>query len=216
MSFLDIDEILSEEERIPCIVLEEGQGLGYLDSNNNSTIKTKRGITDGNHHIDPDLHESTRIELPLWLSVQMSKKRMIQMELPKHFDRKMRDEIITNNININLKEYSYYFFEVGLQIALETNDNNLKEILRKAISNNRFRSLMFNSLSSWNDDVTEFSQTLTASEAQIFEEGLLTAKDLHRWRMKKSSLLKKAAILNRRPVEEKNQFNSDTTKKVRK
>ena len=97
MSYLDIDQILSEEERIPSTFLLEGPGLGHLDISIDSE----------------DLPEQTRIELPLWLALTFGKKSMVNLELPKHFERKMRDEILAGAENINLREFSQYFFEVG-------------------------------------------------------------------------------------------------------
>ena len=46
----------------------------------------------------------------------------VKFELPKHFQKKMRDEIIAGAANINLKEFSFYFFEVGLKMAESMED----------------------------------------------------------------------------------------------
>mmetsp|Transcript_1441 Transcript_1441/g.2346 ORF Transcript_1441/g.2346 Transcript_1441/m.2346 type:complete len:199 (-) Transcript_1441:1726-2322(-) len=185
MSFLDIDAILSEEERIPSTFLIEGPGLGHLDISIDSE----------------DLPESTRIELPLWLALGFSRKGMVSIELPKHFERKMRDEILAGAENINLREFSFYFFEVGSNLAIETGNEDLRGSLQIAFAGERFRSLMMHSLSSWNDDLTEFAQNLTAAEAHILNEGLISSKDLHQWRIRRSSLLKKSSILGRRSLE---------------
>ena len=114
MSYLDIDQILSEEERIPATFLLEGPGLGHLDASIDST----------------DLPEN-----------------MVNLELPKHFERKMRDEILAGAENINLKEFSHYFFEVGSNLAIETKNEDLKTTLQIAFAGERFRSLMMHALS---------------------------------------------------------------------
>lgn len=131
MSYLDIDQILSEEERIPATFLLEGPGLGHLDASIDST----------------DLPENSRIELPLWLALSFGRKNMVNLELPKHFERKMRDEILAGAENINLKEFSHYFFEVGSNLAIETKNEDLKTTLQIAFAGERFRSLMMHALS---------------------------------------------------------------------
>jgi GINS complex subunit 3 len=131
MSYLDIDQILSEEERIPSTFLMAGPGLGHLDISIDSE----------------DLPSQTRIELPLWLALELRKKHFVTLELPKHFERRMRDEILAGAESINLKEFSYYFFEVGSNLAIETGNEDLKTTLQIAFAGERFRSLMMYSLS---------------------------------------------------------------------
>jgi hypothetical protein len=62
----------------------------------------------------------------------------------------MREEILAGGTNINLRDYSYYFFEVGLRIAKESKEvrdsNELKRTLIKAFTGNRYRQLLVNSL----------------------------------------------------------------------
>jgi GINS complex subunit 3 len=71
MSYLDIDKVISEEERIPCFFQSDAKNLGHLDIGNT----------------DEDLPENSKIELPLWLVTVLSKKNMVRMELPKVGDQ---------------------------------------------------------------------------------------------------------------------------------
>mmetsp|Transcript_29246 Transcript_29246/g.64915 ORF Transcript_29246/g.64915 Transcript_29246/m.64915 type:complete len:196 (+) Transcript_29246:85-672(+) len=185
MSYLDIDTILSEEERIPATFIVEAPGLGHLDNSIDSE----------------DLPEQSRIEMPLWLAMAFAKRGMVTLELPKHFEKKMREEILAGAQNIDLREFSFYFFEVGSTLAVEMKNEDLRQSLQIAFAGERFRSLMTNSLSSWNDDLTEFAQNLTAAEAHILKEGLASSKDLHEWRIMRSSLLKRSSILGRRALD---------------
>ena len=131
MSLLDINQILTEEERIPCVFRADAKGLGFMDP----TVDTV------------DLPTGTRIELPMWLVSSLGKKRMVQMELPKHFESRMRDEIAAGAGTINFREYSQYFFAVGIKISKETGDKDLQRILCQAFCGERFESLMMRSLS---------------------------------------------------------------------
>lgn len=183
--YLDIDLILSEEERLPVTFNIEAPHLGHLDP---TIVSADGGDT---------LPALSRTELPLWLSQTMSKKNMVKMELPKHFGNKMRDEIMAGAAAIGLREYSHYFYEVGLNLYKATKDNDLLTILRKAFSGDRFRPLMIQSLTNYHDDVAEYIQTLTASELLIFNEGQKAVSDLRLWRSRRASVLQKASILKR-------------------
>lgn len=50
--YLDIDEVLSEDERISCKVLQETSGLGHLNSNLNAS----------------DLPLGAKVDVPVWLA----------------------------------------------------------------------------------------------------------------------------------------------------
>lgn len=130
MSYLDIDTILSEEERIPCTFRLDAIGLGHLDAS-----------VEGE-----DLPAQTRIELPLWLASVLSKKQMTDLHLPKHFERKMRDEILAGAEHINFREFSYYFYEVGCHLAKEWDNEDLKKTMQIAFAGEKFRTLMMYSL----------------------------------------------------------------------
>jgi len=121
----------SEEERIPCIFRIEGKSMGHLDTLNDLE----------------DLPEGSRVELPLWLACALHEQNIVHIELPKHFEKKMRDEMSAGASNINLRDYSHYFFEVGMKLATETSNADLREILTTAFSGNRFEELMVHALS---------------------------------------------------------------------
>ena len=71
----------------------------------------------------------------------------IDIDLPKHFGQKMRDDLSASASNINLREYSHYFFEVGLSLAMAKGDNDLRVVLTKAFAGDRFEALMVQALS---------------------------------------------------------------------
>ncbi len=128
---LDLDRILGEEERIPCVFEESGAlGLGFLDST-------------GEHE---HLHQGARVELPLWMALKLSERRFVQLELPKHYQKKMRDCIDAGAESINLKDYSPYYFEVGMKIAEALDDLDLKKTLRIAFCSRRFQNVMSRAL----------------------------------------------------------------------
>lgn len=100
MRYLDIDEILSEEERVPCVFQLDASGLGSLDPTNHS----------------PDLPAHSKVELPLWLTQVLSEKLMINIELPKYYGVRIREDIMVN-LTPGLNElYNIRFARLALRL----------------------------------------------------------------------------------------------------
>jgi len=191
---LDIHTILSEEERIPVKFKRAARHMNHLNPNN-----------DLNNHDDNDedeLPEGTKLELPLWLAIDLHKDKHVDIELPKQYGNKMAQEIKAGAEAINLKEYSYYYFDTGLSLANAlqgtTHAPVLRDTLRSALSGNRYAQLMVRSLANYkHDDLADYYNKLTHAEYVIFDEGLKAANDLASWRSGQASKLQKANILKR-------------------
>ena len=145
MSFLDIDEILSEEERIPCIFNIDASNLGYLDSTNNL----------------PDLPAHSKVELPLWLASTLSDKNMIEIELPKHYGSRIREDIMAGATAVPLREYSFYYFEVGWKLSRLMRDADLRKTLRTAFTGERYKALMARALAKYHIHIYPSSSSLS-------------------------------------------------------
>ena len=130
---LDIDTLLGEEERLPCTFLVDGADMGSLDPTLNTV----------------DLPAKSRVSLPLWLANTLAEKQIVQMELPKHFGIRMREDIRAGPEAIRLRDFSFYFFEVGLKLGAVTQDHNLLMTLRQAISGDRFKAVTYHTLFRW-------------------------------------------------------------------
>jgi len=180
---LDIDLILSEEERLPCTFQVDASNMGHLDV----TVQSDT------------LPSGARVELPHWLGQPLFEKNVVVMEVPKHFGPKMRDHMFAGASNVNLRSYSHYFFEIGLRLAKVMRDEDLFRKLRVAFLGERYRKLVVRALSqSPQDDVAEFCQALTSTELVIFHAGYQASQNLQRWRANDSALLDMAPILRRR------------------
>jgi hypothetical protein len=200
---LDIDSLLCEEDRIPVEFTNDVNGLRHLDP---------AGGENRDDDNDNIIIKGTKIEISLWLAKGLlrppSKKQpIIKINIPKHYGKIMQDEIKAGAKNINFKEYSYYYYEVGLQLynifkssRVPGLSENLIETIRKAFCGDRYKDLMTNSISSqYADEDAEYAQTLTCAESIIFNEGVRAGRSLMKWKGRtKAFLLPKASILGRR------------------
>src|SRR5690348_4494368 len=106
MGYLDIDNLLGEEERLPCVFTSGGTGMGSLDPTLNSH----------------NLPAKSRVSLPLWLAIGLTEKNIVVIETPIHYGAQMRQEIRAGAESLRLREFSLYFFEVGLRLAQAIKD----------------------------------------------------------------------------------------------
>ena len=78
-SYYDIDEILAEEELIPCTNLFDFSHLAHLDPD----------LVGGMHY----LPEGSQVKLPLWAMEKWAMLGFVRMSLPRHFGRKARERL---------------------------------------------------------------------------------------------------------------------------
>lgn len=87
---------------------------------------------------------------------------MVEIEIPKHYGPKMRDELNSSS-TLNLRDYSHYFFDVGLKLSLMTKDEDLRKTLRTSFSGDRFKALIADALTKL------VTMTMFAYEMLIFD-----------------------------------------------
>jgi len=102
----------------------------------------------------------------------------------------MRQEIRAGAESLRLREFSLYFFEVGLRLAQAIKDEQLFHTLRHAISGERYRTLTMRSLFSGAEDDTEYCQQLTSFEQRLYRSGQASTLDMYRWTTRSCHTLK--------------------------
>jgi len=76
-------------------------------------------------------------------------KNIVDIELPKYYGNRIREDIMAGASSVKLREFSFYYFEVGCKICEIARDKDLKRILRIAFSGERYASLLSNAMSKY-------------------------------------------------------------------
>lgn len=119
MNYYDLDEILSEEIKIPITFIEDAINLGYLNTT---------GISE-------DIKAGTQLELPYWLAIELYDKNLIEINYPNYYGDKYRQALRSDTVKINLRELCPYYFNIGKNIGLLLHDNLLIDLLRRVLCN---------------------------------------------------------------------------------
>ncbi|KAG7399242.1 DNA replication complex GINS protein PSF3 [Phytophthora boehmeriae] len=183
-SYLDIDEILAGDERIKCTFVTDALDCGYLDP-------SCRGR---------DLQKGAVVELPLWLTTILAKQGVVEVEAPHFLTMRFRRMLKAGPSSVNLREFSAYVYEVGKQLMPHVEpaeQMEIDEIMRLAFGGERYRDILNNSMSSLDEDTTEFTRKLTQDEKKLFNAGARDAKDFIQWKGRNAETIATAAVVER-------------------
>lgn len=175
--YFDVDEILGEEDRLPCVFATAVFNLGALDPSSSSK----------------DLAEGSRVELPLWLAYELHQRRIVDVELPRHFGPKLQARLQAGPCEVNLRDRSADYFEVGFRLGGLLDDGDLCASLRTALAV-RCKDVISKSQEAGAEDTRYFRQ-LTNLERGIHDAGQRTAREWNRWRSRKMDKVEASAIV---------------------
>lgn len=87
-SYYDLDDILSQEELIPCTTLFDFSHLGFLDPSTG----------------DDYLAKGSRVDIPLWAVERWAMKNYVSISsFPKHYGQRARDRLLAEPVQVNLR-----------------------------------------------------------------------------------------------------------------
>jgi len=144
---LDIDDLLSEENRVPIKVIGSPAALAFV-----------LGIED-----EEDLPEEN--EVPYWILNCLRDAKVAHPDTPKQFGQKMQGRLKAQAWSVTLRELNYYYYECALKLSrmaytTRTGGGNIgtttfRRVLRKALAS-RYAEIMRQSLNSRGEDTSDF------------------------------------------------------------
>ncbi|KAB5527926.1 hypothetical protein GE09DRAFT_975429 [Coniochaeta sp. 2T2.1] len=123
MSYYDIDDILTEAEKIPCRFQLEVPDLGYLDNNPSAPLKA-----------------GTDVSLPLWLAEllalppQGSETAFLVVELPKPLSQEVFQALKADPRAVPLRDQSAHFYNLATKMLDLFDEKDMTATLRKTFA----------------------------------------------------------------------------------
>jgi len=210
--YYNIDDILAEEEIVPCTSLFTFSHLAHLDPDcrEYATVAGKRKRSQSHF-----LPENTRIKMPLWSIRKWAMLGFIRLTLPNHFGRKSRENLLADPASADLRCRNERFFMSGILLldliqrcsnvmasAVAGSNRNgnsrsrtqaamakllqetdeLRRILLSTYTGERLRRTFDWTLTSIDDDVSAYTRRLTDLELVLFHRGADAAAMHHSWK----------------------------------
>jgi hypothetical protein len=72
---------------------------------------------------------------------------LVDIEVPRGYSKKVRDDILAGAASVKLREFSFFYFEVGMRVSRILRDDNLIDTLRHAFCGERYQNLAKRALS---------------------------------------------------------------------
>ncbi|KAG5177454.1 hypothetical protein JKP88DRAFT_261455 [Tribonema minus] len=177
-SFFDIDAILMEDERVPCVFLEEAVGMGMLDPSQENE----------------DLPKGANVELPLWLARSLAPRGAVQVRQPRHYGELFRERLGAGAGAVDLRDASPHYYQVGGMLARLTNDTSLERLLLDTFVGERFARLLDTALNSAGADIAAFTRALPASERRLFDAGFGARGEYARWKSREHTAVRASRL----------------------
>ncbi|KAL6451483.1 PSF3 DNA replication complex GINS protein PSF3 [Candida maltosa Xu316] len=166
--YYNLDDILAENEKIPCKFSVTVPGLGYLEGNPGKPIL-----------------EDTKIELPYWLAhilgtLEISDTHMVELGDPDFINKKVINAIKSDPSSLDLHKLTPYFYLMVLKWGSLYDDEVLIENIMNCLKS---RSLeIYNFSSNANKTLNnEFLYTLDEFEKSLFKSTSESNKLMRQW-----------------------------------
>ncbi|KAI9316058.1 hypothetical protein BX666DRAFT_289833 [Dichotomocladium elegans] len=182
--YYDIDSILAESIKIPCIFLHSLEGSLNLTG-------------DGT-----EVAQNSRIELPFWLAKPLARYTLpnddyiIKLELPRPYGYRVRNNLDASPTAVDFRLLCPYFYLFGRKLVDLIEDKRLPTILEKTFKT-RLREVMDYTQTGSTTVNQDFLQRLDETEKELFKAGQESATQVKSWRNRALGRLRAVDISSR-------------------
>jgi len=167
--FWSIEDILAENQKLPCTFKLDVPNLGHLEG------------TD-----ERDIRQGTTIELPFWLGLELARMvehDLVSISLPKPYTSRVRNALVASAQSVSLRSLTAgSFYQVGLKLEDTITDPKLKSTLHNAFKA-RLPEIFDQSQHGGGrlDAGNDFVAGMDDWEKEIFTAGEKSARSMKAW-----------------------------------
>ncbi|KAJ2676870.1 hypothetical protein IWW42_000208 [Coemansia sp. RSA 1085] len=99
-SYYDIDDILAVQERVPCVLQVDLDGLGSAGSGGSSKV-----------------HRNSRWALPFWMADRLNEEDYVNMEVSPMFSKQANRMYAASPVSVQLRAISQHYYQFGLHLG---------------------------------------------------------------------------------------------------
>ncbi|KAJ1945243.1 DNA replication protein [Linderina macrospora] len=171
--YYDIDDILAGQERVPCLLRVDLDGLGTAGS---GTSKVQR---------------NQRWALPYWMGERLDTEGFIEMSTPAVFSKRANRMYAASATSMQLRAVSPHYYKFGLQLADIV--PGLPAVLRSMYME-RVQKIAQISQQGQNVEGLEFVQSLDRTETLVLQKCQAAQGAIAEWQHGAAYKLNKAGV----------------------
>lgn len=173
MSYFDIDDIMAEEQGVPCQIKTNILKLGHFDSDS----------------ANPDLQAGAKLKLPLWLTAQLLPRSFVEIKFPLVYTLPYRQSLTADSTVVNLHDWNPFYFDFGMAFVklVAQSDEEARPVAQSLLEafGERYRRVMDYSQNAVDEDTSELTKRLDALERKLFAAGHVADKEFTKWRRRR-------------------------------
>ncbi|KAF7725987.1 DNA replication protein [Apophysomyces ossiformis] len=165
--YYDIDSILAEHTKIPCIFLHDIDAEANVQGDD--SIVSKSDLLKHITNRKGKIRANTRIELPYWMAKTLAQftlpngEKLLTVEIPKTYGKRVRNALAAGALNVDFRILCPYFYTFGTKLVELVRDEDLAPTLSEAFKT-RLKEIMDYSQSGVNAVGQEFLHRLDETE----------------------------------------------------
>ncbi|KAJ2159901.1 hypothetical protein GGF46_002683 [Coemansia sp. RSA 552] len=174
-SYYDIDDILAVQERVPCVLHADLDGLGSAGSGGASKVQ-----------------RNSRWALPFWMADRLNEEDVVDMDISPIFSKRANRMYAASPESMQLREISQHFYQFGLHLGDLVPE--VPQVLRNMYMQ-RIQRIARIAQQGGNVDTLDFVQSLDKTEARMLDLCRQAQGAIVEWQRGHAYALKKAPAL---------------------
>ncbi|KAI9009089.1 hypothetical protein DFJ74DRAFT_686782 [Hyaloraphidium curvatum] len=168
--YWDLDAILADHQKLSCFFRDDVPTYGHL-----------RGDASGS------LPARSRIELPFWMASELALNEYVDVELPRCFSSRSRNDLLANPNTVELRKLCPYFYEFGMKVFGLLDERSLSKLLvdsfasRAQLIMDYTQSRVYGGLGASDAVQDRFKNYLDETELKLYRIGMAAAEAMKRW-----------------------------------
>ncbi|KXS12615.1 GINS complex, Psf3 component [Gonapodya prolifera JEL478] len=193
--YWDIDAILAEQQKVACYVKSDVPHFGYLAGSKSHMVGGARygdAVTPlanpETENISQQLPKGSRVEVPFWLASQLALNQLVDIEVPRCFGTRARNDLKASPTAVDLNLLCPYFYAFGCSIFNLVIDRTLNKVLATTFTQRMQRvmdytqsSILGGAAMAASAEQDRFLRTLEEEEKELHRLGVHSALDTRRF-----------------------------------
>ncbi|KAJ1645982.1 DNA replication protein [Coemansia asiatica] len=176
-NYYDIDDILAGQERVPCFLRTDLDGLGSAGSGGSSKV-----------------HRNTRWTLPYWMADRLNEEDYLDMQVSPVFSKQANRMYAASPESMQLRAICQHYYQFGLQLGEMVPD--IPRVLYDMYMT-RIQKIARIAQQGSNVEAMDFVQSLDRTEEHMLRLCQQSQNAITNWLQNKAYALRKAPVIDK-------------------